>query len=97
LRLLAAILQLALGYCADGCLCLHAASPHQASFVGNSEHPVALQCFPDQGQVQGGQGVFAVDTLGFPIQCLHPNEKPATGNNERNIRSTVLLGRATTP
>jgi hypothetical protein len=30
--------------------------------------------------------------LGFPIHYRHPNEKPATCNNERIVRSILLFG-----
>ncbi len=34
---------------------------------------------------------FAIAIAGFPIQYRHPNEKQSTGNNERKIRSMLLL------
>jgi hypothetical protein len=45
----------------------------------------AAPCFPDEG-------VFAIANLGFPVKYRHHNEKSATGNNERKVRSILLLG-----
>ena len=42
-------------------------------------------CAPDQG-------VFAIANVGLPVQYCRPNEKQATGNNERKVRSILLLG-----
>jgi hypothetical protein len=41
-------------------------------------------------------GVFAIDTLGLPIQFRHQTEKYAACNNEGRVRSVLLLG-GTTP
>ncbi|MEI7733021.1 MAG: hypothetical protein WCO56_25845 [Verrucomicrobiota bacterium] len=36
--------------------------------------------------------MFAIDSLDFPTQYDHSNEKPVTCNNERKVRSILLLG-----
>ena len=47
--------------------------------------PFMNLCAPDQG-------VFAIANVGLPVQYCRPNEKQATGNNERKVRSILLLG-----
>jgi hypothetical protein len=37
------------------------------------------------------QGVFPIANVGFPYQYRLPNEAPATGDNERKVRSILLL------
>ncbi len=43
-----------------------------------------------RGPVVFSQPSFAIANVGLPVQYRHPNENPATGNNEREGRSILL-------